>query len=397
MSGMILSETTPARAWIAQFDESDKNTARLILDSLIYVSNEELDTGLNQLIQKFIADHQNEYIAIFAVKDVIKDSNYWEDAREKLDLLLNDGIGSEANISYLCRSISKTNKYILNHPDVNEMRKKKCRHIICVNDIIGSGEQTDEFCNWLYNNPTIKSWISLKYIDFNICSYAGTITGIKYLEKNKFIKEILVNQYVDYGRSFWTEKERDEIENVCRKYCPFTSRKKLPLGYKNIFSFIYINYKYPNTSPAILWAAPTKKWTPVSHIRPEFEINLDNLEPTYLGIKKFIDYFNFSKSLIFGRLNWESKKMIIILNLLSWKHYSNKSISEMLNIPITNVNKYTDRLLSMELIDKNYKVTTGGKKLLRLAKKRKLIKDELDLKDDFYYPDKLREPIDSPS
>jgi len=53
---MILSETTAAKNWIAQFDESDKKTAKLILDSLIHVSSEELNTGLNQLIQKFIAD-----------------------------------------------------------------------------------------------------------------------------------------------------------------------------------------------------------------------------------------------------------------------------------------------------------------------------------------------------
>ena len=394
---MILSETTVARDWIAQFDETDKNTAKLILDSLIYVSSEELNAGLNQLIQNFIADHQNEYIALFAVKDVIKDSNYWEDKREKLDLSLSDGIGSEASISYLCRSISKTNKYILNHPDINEMRGKKCRYIFCMNDIVGSGEQTDGFCKWLYNSPTIKSWISLRYIEFIICSYAGTTTGINYLKKNKFIKEILINQYVDYGRSFWTDNERYEIENVCKKYCAFTSRKKYPLGYNKIFSFIYFSYKYPNTSPAILWAPLTKRWVPLSQIRPEFEINFNNLEPTYMSIRKYIDYFKLSESLIFNRLNFEAKKMIIILDLLSWKHYSNKCISEMLIMPITKVNKYIDRLLTMGLIDKNYKITKMGKALIRSAKKRKIIKKELDLKKDFYYPKKLRVPIDSSS
>jgi len=277
------------------------------------------------------------------------------------------------------------------------MREKKCRYIFCINDIIGSGEQTDGFCKWLYNSSTIKSWISLRYIEFNICSYAGTTTGINNLKKNKFIKKILINQYVDYGRSFWTEKERGEIKYVCKKYCIFTSRKKLPLGYKDIFSFIYINYKYPNTSPAILWASPTRKWTPMSNIRPEFEINLNDLEPTYMGFKKYINYFNFSKSLIFNKLTLESKNMILILNLLSWKHYSNKHISEMLNMPITNVNKYTGSLLSMGFIDINYKVTKMGKTLIRSAKKRKIIKKELDFKKDFYYPVKLRVPIDSSS
>jgi len=48
---MILSETTAARDWIAQFDESDKKTAKLILDSLIYVSSEELNAGLNHWIK----------------------------------------------------------------------------------------------------------------------------------------------------------------------------------------------------------------------------------------------------------------------------------------------------------------------------------------------------------
>ena len=164
---MILSETTAAKDWISQFNDPDKNTAKLILDSLIYVSNEELIYGLKQLLQSFSIDHKNKYIALFAVKDVISNKNYWGDELKKLDLSSKNGIGSEAIISQLCRDISKTNKHFLNHPNIDEMKEKKCRHIICINDIIGSGDQTDKFCNWLYNSSTIKSWISLKYTDFN--------------------------------------------------------------------------------------------------------------------------------------------------------------------------------------------------------------------------------------
>jgi len=368
----ILSETEIAQDWIAQFDEEDKGTAKLILDSLIYVSNKDLHIGLSKLLKEYIDKHQNEYIALFAVKEVVDDTSYWEDGREQLSVTGRDGIGSEADISYFCRDISKTERYLLNHPSINIMRERKCRHIICLNDIIGSGEQVRKFCNWLYNHKTIKSWVSSKYIDINICSYAGTDYGFRKLKKNKIISEILINQYIDYGISFWSQEERQKIENICYKYSIYTTREYFPLGYKNMFTFLYFDHKCPNTSPAILWAPSSKKWRSMFPTRPEIIIESNNYLLKRLVVKKILNYYNLTKSILFSHFSQDSKIMVLILNCFLQKRNKsniNRIISVMLGMPITTINKYIEKLSDMKLIDVNNKVTKMGKSLIRSAKK----------------------------
>jgi hypothetical protein len=381
----VLSETKAAKSWIAQFDETDRETAILILDSLIYVSNEELNNGLKEKLQEFINYHQKEYIALFAVKDVIE-GNYWEANREQL---LSSDIGSEAIISHFCRDISKTNDFLLNHPSIETMRNKKCKHIIVVNDIVGSGDQTIKFCNWLYNHPTIKSWISLKYIDINVCSYAWAKIGHDNLKRNKIISELLIAQPIESGRSFWSSEDWQKIIDVCNKYSAYTSRKSMPLGYKEVFTFIYFSHKCPNNSPAIIWAPHSKNWKSIFTTRPDFILDSKSFFLKF-DIKKFLGYLNLTKSILLTSFNEETKIMVVILNFFSKKRYSIENISEMLGMPVTGVNKYVEKLFTMNLMDRNYKVTIMGKSLIRSARKTKIIRSELELKDEFYYPKQLR-------
>jgi len=385
----ILSETSSAKIWLLQFKEQDRETAKLILDSLIYVSNEELIYGLRQLLQKYINNYKNEYIALFAIKEVINESNYWEDYLDKLDIKGKDGLGSESIITHFCTDSLKLSEFLLNHPSINEMKDKKCRHIVCINDIIGSGDQANRFSKWLYNHPTIKSWVSLKYVDFNILSYAGTLDGYNNIKENKIIKDILIDQYIDDGRSFWSDEEREKIKKVCRKYSPI---RKYSLGYKNYFTFIYFSYKCPNTAPAILWS-PNECWKAILLDRPEFGVDLRNFKSSGLDIKRAIDYVNMTKPIIFNRFNDEAKMMLIILVLFTHKKYSNVIISEMLGTSITEIDNFINELLSIGLIDKNKKITKMGKSLLHSARKIKIPLKALDLKNEFYYPSQLRMPI----
>jgi hypothetical protein len=393
----ILSETKEAKNWISQFDEEDRDIARLILDSLIYVPYENLISGLIQLLKNYIDKHQNEYIALFAVKEKLDKTEYWDDGRKILNITERDGIGSEAIISHFCRDISKTEEYLLDHPDIKTLKDKKCKYIICVNDIIGSGDQSNKFCNWLYEHPTIKSWVSLKYIYINVISFAGTNKGIEYLKKNKIISEVFVNQDIDNGRSLWTVKDRQKIEYVCKKYSVnIIEEKRFPLGYKDMFTFLYFSYKCPNTSPAILWAPSSKKWKSIFISRPDtiiesiYTLKHDN-------IKMIIDYFKLSKSILFLKFDKETKIMVLILNCFFQKYFKKINIGELLGMSNITVNKYIEKLYKLNLIDKNNKVTKMGKSLIRSAKKAKIIKKELDLKETFYYPSQLRGPIGSSS
>jgi hypothetical protein len=388
-----LSETKVAKDWIAQFNEKDKDTAKLILDSFIYVSNEELNNGLKQLLHKFVVDHQNEYIGLFAVKDVVA-GNYWEDNREQL---VSDDIGSEAIISHFCRDISRTDYFLLNHPSIEIMRNKKCKHIIVINDVIGSGNQTIKFCNWLYNHQTIKSWVSLKYMDINVCAYAGTKIGHHNIKMNKIVSELLIEQHIESGRSFWSSEERQKIIDVCNEYCKYTSRRSMPMGYKEAFTFICFGHRCPNTSPAIIWAPHTEKWKSIFPIRLDFILDPKSFYIGHLDIKRFLDYLNLAKSILLARFNEETENMVVILGFFSQKRYSNRNISEMLSMPITKVNEYVEKLFTMGLIEKNCKVTRMGKSLIRSARKAKIIRKELDLKDEPYYPLQLRGPIGSSS
>ena len=310
-------------------------------------------------------------------------------------------IGSEGIISNLCRDIARTNSDILEHPSIQEMKDSKCRHILCIDDIIGSGNRMVSFAKWLFNNKTIKSWHSSHYIDFVACAYAGSDYGKKNASQIHLFSEVLLVQSVSFGRTIWTGNQRDQIDKLCRRYSIYTSKPRMPLGFKDSFTCIVFAHKCPNTNPAILWASKKNSWNAIFSNRPEFIMNneiKDKTEERQEKILKVLGHTRLLNSILFRQLNSESRQIMIILSCLAaHRHYENV-LSDILELPIPIIRQQLERCRMYGCIDKGNRITVFGKKVLGAARKNKYIpENKFDIKNDFYYPLTYREPASSSS
>jgi hypothetical protein len=115
-----LSSTPEGDSWLCQFDESDRETARLLLDSILYVSNAQLIAGLHGLIKDFRRDKASGPMALFVARENTGEL-YWRRDLRPLSVIGRQPVGSEGMLSNLCRDIARSNSDILDHPSINEI------------------------------------------------------------------------------------------------------------------------------------------------------------------------------------------------------------------------------------------------------------------------------------
>ncbi len=389
-----IAKTQHAQRWLDQFDLGDRPTAKLLLDSILVISNTELIENLTRTLEGFLNDTSKGKIALFVAREV-KPHPYWQNNTRLSRLDGTSSIGSEGLFAHLIRDISKRNNMFLDHPSLDQMRQNKCRHILCIDDIIGSGKRITEFFNWLYANKTVKSWCSFGYVDMNVCAYAATLLGEKLLKDATCVKRVLIAHAIDRGRSFWTEEQKKQIKDMCEKYGKYTSRKKMSLGFKNSFTLILFSHKCPNTNPAILWAG-SKKWSALFPARPELDLVdiFKNIKKDISAILKLIGVKLNISSLAWLSLRENEKEEIALLLKLTNVKYKPKVLSEMFNMSMPEVNMHIAAMKRLKWIGDDCKVTKYGKRMLQLARKRQIVKDEVAEKEDFYYPVSLRAPVD---
>jgi hypothetical protein len=140
------------------------------------------------------------------------------------------------------------------------MIKEKIKHIVLVDDVIGSGQRVCGY--WKRSLPKkIKSWLSLKYCKIWIVSYAGHRSGIGNIIKTiKNVNRNMIKTYVDLAAKnpIWT----DQVYTLCEKYGQKTYRPMFATGYRKAMSPLVFEHGCPNNVPSILWAKG-KHWKPL--------------------------------------------------------------------------------------------------------------------------------------
>ena len=101
--------------WLSQFEESDRSTAKLLLDSILYISNYQLIMGLREIVNGFLKDHAVGPIALFAARENPGEA-YWRGNLRPQSVAGRMPVGSEGIISNLCRDIAKSTTDVPNHP-----------------------------------------------------------------------------------------------------------------------------------------------------------------------------------------------------------------------------------------------------------------------------------------
>lgn len=228
-----------------------------MLTKFHYVSFELLETWLQEelfsTIEILKKGGKKEAIAVFPItKPFINEFN-----RDKEKKPPNDSSG---RIAHSLKNIERNlPHYIELTPRIKSMRERRVRHIIFVDDFIGTGNRFIEF--WRENiSRTIQSWCSLGWCKVWLMTYAAHESGIKNIVRkikpvhhnSFFVSHVLKKSFIE---------ENNELVKICSSYAKKFGNNSIGSGYGQLYSPIIFQHGCPNNVPSIFWKNSRKNRT----------------------------------------------------------------------------------------------------------------------------------------
>ena len=393
---------TKYKKWLNQFEESDKSTAELLVKQLTYVPKKNFDYTIRTLFDETV--NKNETTAFYVVRESPynkKNKSYtkpfWSKPDENPIKIDNQqGTGSEGSLWNLLRDLINNNPYFLDNPSIQKMREKKCKHIVLLNDFAGSGNQTKLFVHWLYDNKTIKSWISLKYIDITVLHYATTDIADKLFSNDKIIAKHFCAKPIKIATPELSDKQIEKIRNLCEKYgTKIQMNRDWFYGYDECFLFLFFETSAPNNLPGIIWYSNTNWFPLIPRKRPDFIQDINFFSKT---IKNIINrstlFIKNNKSINYHEYSTSHKLQMLILQKLQLTKYNEKKFAYFFDQDIFAIRKCMTSLQNNGFIDESLKITKNGKKILHYFIKKINPITKIENNDEIYYPKSLRAPVE---
>lgn len=249
--------------WLNQFDIPDMYLAEHMLRRIRYVGFEEFETWLQAsvrgLLDEIAAKDGRVAVAIFPVaKPFIHKFN--KDKEEKRP---NDSAGRIAHsLKNLERDLPK---YVELTPRLESMREKRIRHIIFVDDFVGTGDRFTS--SWRSTVPaSVKSWCSRGWCKVWFIAFAAQEMGLRRIaRKVQQLPPSQIRVNLTIGKSFFLESK--SMQFVLEKYGERLGGKKQFFGYGGMASPVIFQYGCPNNVPLIFWKRPSNasrvKWRPL--------------------------------------------------------------------------------------------------------------------------------------
>ena len=375
--------------WLSQFDIADRHLAGHMLKKMRYVSFEEIETWLQNELQNLLAHIAKESgksaVAIFPVtKPFIHQFNKSKEVKHP-----NDSSGRIAH------SIKNLERRLPNHieltPRPESMRARKVRHIIFVDDFIGTGDRF--ISSWQQVvSKSVKSWCSHGWCKIWILAFAGHESGIKrIITRVKPIESARVWINLRISKSFISEN--DSFVQLIEKYGQRLFDKKGVLGYGKLLSPIVFQHGCPNNVPNIFWSKASSskgRWKPLFPARsvpPE-------LYPLFSG--------DLSKEIVADEI-WMAKnyklavEIVDRLDHIGGEHLllvvlaylgKNNDLGKIRNILVLSDEEFQELLVDLSkygLINAQNKITCFGRDVLaRFARSSKTAAQPYDNSTNFY-------------
>lgn len=254
------SDTERGKAWLGNFEEDEQVAARLLLDGLDLIGADRLREDLFRGIEALAAILPSP-IALVPVRAVDGNQSYHplhsRDSRPQL-LPSTSFPGSEALIGNLAASLrrgAENDGPFVAAPSLRNMRAARCRTVLFVDDFSGSGDRVLAFDRAFRRHPTIRSWLSRKWIDVHVVLFAATLDATYRLGRHFGRDHVHVHRMCPtFGDRPWTGAERQAVEKLCRDHYVPTG-KAGAYGYGNSRGMMAFVHSVPNNLPPILWQA----------------------------------------------------------------------------------------------------------------------------------------------
>ncbi|MGS0824940.1 phosphoribosyltransferase-like protein [Shewanella sp. 0m-8] len=261
----MLSNIPATQDWLSQFLPQDRPVACKLLDELIYIPTDRVIGDLKLVVESILKEYEST--AIYPIRELLsEDESYFSlaDAAEHPTMQHGQAAqGSEAFVSNLITRLNRSSKAkviledvgigkykIQASPSISTIRDKKIKTLILIDDLIGSGDRTRDFLEAVYKPPSIRSWVSAKYLKIIVVAFMATNKGKKSVEKwckNEMKAKLLV---INECPTFHNLPNNEEIFDLCKNYAK--KGEGIPLGYDEVAVRVIFGHSAPNNIPAIL-------------------------------------------------------------------------------------------------------------------------------------------------
>lgn len=416
---MKLSETKQGINWVGQFRPEDQRLACLLLDSLTLISHDELTLEIRNLAEQ-IALRTSGMIGLFAEREVrrgkggVPNRMYKEPYKQKNRRAYGSGpqpvkpkhsydltVGSEGIIAWLVSDICRQYPTrFISHPSPNQVRSNHVRKFVIVTDLIGSGKRVCEYLESAWRVASVRSWNSLKLLDFEVIAFTGTDAGMSIVKRHKTKPRVVVAKSCPTIFTEFNIINEYSIRSLCIRYDPITHDPVESLGFKGSGALIVFSHGCPNNVPRFFFSTNyNKTWIPLfpkrgtSSCQDAFKaIDRDS------ELRRKLAQMN-EKRLAQG--NWidvysdEGKQMLMVLAALRRGPVQSDAISRRTGLTIPQIEILIENGIRWDWLDLKRRLTTVGKGQLNYARNIKIQEKELDEGDSsFYFPKSLRAPAD---
>lgn len=300
-------------AWVSKFPQDQRPTAIEMLLQLQFISRDTYAEWLKPTLLSI----SSSVFAVYAIRKLDDKIPFLWAADGKTLTRPSASLGSEDLIHSIVSNLMKADPTrILDHPSLQDLRKRKVKDIVLIDDSIGSGDRVNSFVRRMMNNPTFLSWWSFGWIRLHIVAFARNVAADRVLleslpgsehglRKHPKSSKVRFISYLAYDEkqlsSRWGSNYQSTLD-LCDsiKVIPKSRRR----GYGQIMANIVFYHSVPNNIPGLLWfqnegwnalfpARSVPEWLPrllenSSPVRPQSRNALlsDNLISVMRWIKK---------------------------------------------------------------------------------------------------------------
>lgn len=379
--------TEEGQAWLSQFAVPDQEIAKLAALYLKLISADEFDNYIKEQIEKY---KNKDNVTFYSVKEAEKRENIFELFEASMD-----DLGSEAKIGNIVRNFCRSNK-CLHYPQKKELIETKCREIVLVDDLIGSGTRIYKFLDAFWRSKTIKSWISSGFLKFHVIAYSATEVGLKKIRTHKIklaSDPIYKITCPTFDKLPLEKKNINEIIDIFQRY---GKKLRLPekfwLGYKKSLGALVFTHGCPNNVPAIFWAEKNK-WKPLfmqKYVSADIE---DNYRTVLNEIKKesIFDILG-EKEIETAEPFFTNTEILKVLLLIARGKRKIEMINFATDLSDAESSSLLEKCEAYGFITKERRITKEGRRRLNKSKiKGEKTYLELPIRgEEYYYPKKLR-------
>jgi hypothetical protein len=259
-----LADTSRGKSWLRNFSADDAAVAARLLHAIRYFSDSQFRAEMKKLLTATYNSAEQPKTAVFAIHSLPKNVgiHYFEclPAHNSTECIPQPTAGSELIVLNILEKL-RSSQHFLVHPTVNEMRLARVRRIVLVTDQIVTGQEAQQYAQYIIRNPSIRSWMSFGWIEVEILSHSISNGALATLGSNYPVHfEYLAK---DFETSGWSVRELEEVRDFCRRY---TSASKEPLGRGDVESLQAYGHTVGNGLPGVLRQPKRKgggEWAPL--------------------------------------------------------------------------------------------------------------------------------------